>query len=212
MKAYLKVIAVFMVGLILIGSVFGWNLTSFDTAKNGLQMFLHTVNSIGQSTIKSIRSLGSSWGLASELFTPIDYSLPFAYKSYLTEGEKGSVDLYYWYVEAFKIYYGVSLESPDREAIREFAFCNEYTVHSLYHMDLLYIVQNYDTWSNDCSQQRNRIYSQKFFALFAEQWRYVFFFDDVKKEYQAVLDSCTIEGCHEFETPEDIIIHFEFGG
>lgn len=204
MKAYIKIIAVFMAFLIVVGSVLGWNNMSFALGVSQLNMWMTSINSLGVSVLGGISYIGSAFSNVLQRYEETDYDLPLGYSEYLRVGNKFQNQIYLWYLKAEAQLNGT--EYKPSFAYDKFIFAYEDTVRALYHWDARNVIEN-DDWYSFI-----RIEGTNFVSYMSAGWRWIFDRDTVKKGYQSVLDSCTIEGCHDFETPEDIIIHFEFGG
>ncbi len=146
MKGYIKVIAIFMVLLLLLSTVFGYNTDTFGDAVKGFEGTLSFVGSVGETTLNVITKAGSSLDYYGDAFEHMingpNYTLPLTYAYMCGDTENGYdtmvyADLtqeYYTKVKKCKELLGDVFE------LDRLQFCNRNTATAFYLSDLNTIV------------------------------------------------------------------------
>ena len=202
MKAYIKVIAVFMAFLILVGSVLGWNLSSFSSATSAASSFMSYVNAIGTNALSvagDLLSLPAYWFGKIPIY---DEELPYCYKHWSQSSPvRDYAEFMLYYSMAYEKVYGTD------EGMNLDPTFSVKTVTELYHYDMYRVIAFDDTVSFARCKSGIGIMIVHWFSWWFDR-------EAIKEEYQTALAKCSMS--HDFPLDNtvqgfvDIFLKYEF--
>lgn len=182
-EKFFRIIAIFMVVLILFGSALGWNMDSYDGALRGFRDLTNTINTIGVGTMKVVSFAGGFVGGAvSDIFGGQDYDLPTNYR-YAISGEirRMEMSLYGALCVAYKRRYGKECPS------RSYPVISDECALAVYHSDIYAFV------NSDDRSAYVRLTSAGYFNNLAATFCWFFRRQDMKDNFNLELLKCEDE-------------------
>lgn len=194
-----------MVLLILVGSVFGWNLSSFSSATSSATNFVNFFNMIGTTTLHSLDALTLIPDYIMGVFAPRDETLPQSYKNWTIRTHAHVLGMHQiggWYREAYRKYFSKEYDGDNSSIVLTVT-----TVTEIYHYDM-WRALTFDDYEAYLRATDDGTW-QPIMTL-----RWWFFREDIKNDFRRLLGGCINQ--HDFsENPEDsywvdIILKHEF--